>query len=134
MIGFQILPFLKIFVTDFSGTMKASKLKVRINMDNDWMYPVTWNRGHGSIALGVTSLGRLSKQKLKCILLNNFYVRGPSLMKLIPHLVSNIRKVYWQNDAQRLITLELCPLIGFQILPFFIIFVTDFSGTMKARN
>ena len=26
-IGFQILSFLKIFVTDFSGTMKARKLK-----------------------------------------------------------------------------------------------------------
>ena len=34
MIGFQILPFLKSFVTDFSGTMKARKLKVCIKIDN----------------------------------------------------------------------------------------------------
>ena len=33
MVGFQILPFLKLFVIDFSGTMKARKLKVHINMD-----------------------------------------------------------------------------------------------------
>ena len=48
MIGFQILPFLKIFVTDFSGTLKAIKLRVRINMDNDCMYCVYQNRGHNS--------------------------------------------------------------------------------------
>ena len=58
LIGFQILPFLKIFVTDFSGTMKARKLKVRINMDNDWMYCVYPNRGQESITLGDMSLGR----------------------------------------------------------------------------
>ena len=51
-----MLSFLKIFVTDFSGTMKARKLKVRINMDNDWMYSEYWNRGQGSITLGVMSL------------------------------------------------------------------------------
>ena len=31
--------------------------------------------------------------KLKCILLNKFYVCGPTLMKLILHLVSKISKV-----------------------------------------
>ena len=61
LIGFQILPFLKIFVTDFSETMKARKLKVGINMDNDWIYPVYRNRGQGSITFGVMSLGRFSK-------------------------------------------------------------------------
>ena len=55
LIGFQILPFLK---TDFSGTMEARKLKICINMDNDWMYSVYQNRGQGSITLGVMSLGR----------------------------------------------------------------------------
>ena len=61
LIGFQILPFLKFFVTDFSGTMKARKLKVCINMDNNLMYCVHWNRGQGSISLRVMSLGRFSK-------------------------------------------------------------------------
>ena len=61
MIGFQILPFLKIFITDFSGIMKARKLKNRRNMDNDWMFCVHMNRGQGSITLGVKSLGRFSK-------------------------------------------------------------------------
>ena len=83
MIGFQILPFLKIFVTDFSGTIKARKLKVRINMDNDWMLFVYWNRGQGSITLRVMSLYRLSVT----------YVCGPTSMNLIPHLVSGVRKV-----------------------------------------
>ena len=46
------LPFLKIFLTDFSGTMKTRKQKVRINMDNDWMYHGYWNRGQGSITIG----------------------------------------------------------------------------------
>ena len=44
-------------------------------------------------------------QNLKCILLNNFYVCGPTSMKLIPHLVSEVRKVYWQNGGQGPITL-----------------------------
>ena len=72
-LDFQILSFLKIFVRDVSGTMKARKLKVSLNMNNDWMYRVYPNRGQGSITLGVISLGRFSK-KLKCILLDNFYV------------------------------------------------------------
>ena len=59
--GFQILPFLKIFVTDFSGTKKGRKLKVCINMDNDWIYRVYQNKGQGFITLGVMSLGRFSK-------------------------------------------------------------------------
>ena len=89
---FSSFPFLKIFVTDFSGTMKARKLKVPINMDNDWMYRVYRNSGQGFITLRVISLGRFSKQ-LKCILLNNFYICGLTSMKLIPHLVSKVRKV-----------------------------------------
>ena len=32
-------------------------------------------------------------QNLKCIVLNNFYVCGPTSMKLIPLLVSEVRKV-----------------------------------------
>ena len=56
-----MLPFLKIFVSDSSGTMKARKLKVGINMDNDWMYCVYRNRGQRSITLGVMPLGRFSK-------------------------------------------------------------------------
>ena len=56
---FQILPFLKIFVTDFSEPKKANKLKVHINRDNNWMYQVYQNRGKGSINLGM-SLGRFS--------------------------------------------------------------------------
>ena len=51
-IDFQILPFLKIFVNRFPGTMKARKLKVCINMDNDEMYCVYWNMGQGFITLG----------------------------------------------------------------------------------
>ena len=80
---FQILPFLKIFVTDFSGTMKARKLKIGINMDNDWIYSVYQNRGQGSITLGVLSLCRFLIT----------YVCGPTSIKLILHLVSKVRKV-----------------------------------------
>ena len=58
--------------------MKTRKLKVLINMDNDWMYSVYWSRGQESITLGVMFLGRF--------LLNNFYVCGPTSMKLLPHL------------------------------------------------
>ena len=49
---FANFAILKIFVTDFSGTMKARKLNVPINMDNDWMYQVYPKRDHGSITLG----------------------------------------------------------------------------------
>ena len=51
--GSQILPFLKIFKTDFSEPLKAC-----INMDNDWMYRVY--RGKGSITHGVMSFGSFS--------------------------------------------------------------------------
>ena len=34
------MPVLKFFVTNFSGTMKARKLKARINIYNNWMYCV----------------------------------------------------------------------------------------------
>ena len=37
------------------------------------------------------TLSRFSKKK--CILLDNFYVCGPILMTLIPHLVSKVGKV-----------------------------------------
>ena len=84
------------------------------------------NNGQGSITLGVLSLGRFSKFKMH--FLNNFYVCDPTSLKLIPHLVSEVRKVYWQNGGQGPITLEFCPAIGFQILPFLKIFVTVFSG------
>ena len=59
--GFQNLSFLKILVTDFSEPKKARKLKVPINVDNDWMYQVYQNRGKGSLTLSVMSLGRFSK-------------------------------------------------------------------------
>ena len=77
--------------------MKARKLKARINMDNDWMYPVYQNRDQGFITLGVMSLGRFSKKKKKkkYILLNNFYVYDPTLLELVPHLGA-LKKWYMQ--------------------------------------
>ena len=113
--------------------MKASKLKVRINMDNDWMYIVYWNRGQGFITLGVMSLGRFSK-KLKCNLLNNFYVCGPTSMKLVPHLVSEVRKVEWQNGGQGPITLGIMSLLWFSNFAILENFPNRFPGTMKARK
>ena len=59
---FSNFAILEIFLTDFSGTLKARKPKVSTNMDNDWMYRVYQNRGQGSITLGVMSLGRFSKK------------------------------------------------------------------------
>ena len=70
--------------------MNARKLKARINMDNDWMYRVYQNRGQGSITLGDMSLGRF--KKINCILVNNFYVCGPTSMDLVPHL-GTLKKV-----------------------------------------
>ena len=57
---FSNFAVLENFLTDFSGTMKARKLKVCINMDNDWMCCVYQNRGQVSITLGVMSLCRFS--------------------------------------------------------------------------
>ena len=71
-------------------------LKVRINMDSDWMHRVYRDMGQGSITLGVMSLGRFSK-KLKCFLLNNFYVSGPTLMELIPH-IGALKKLYMHGQ------------------------------------
>ena len=72
--------------------MKARKLKVRINVDNDWMYSVYWNRSQGSITLRVMSLGRFQKIKMH-FAQYNFYVCGPPSMKLIPNLVSKVGEV-----------------------------------------
>ena len=60
---FSFLNFaiLENFLTDFSEPKTARKLKVHINMDNDWMYRVYQNKGQGSITLEVMSLGRFSK-------------------------------------------------------------------------
>ena len=44
------------FLTDFSETIKARKLKVRINMDSDRMYSVYQNKGQGSITLELCPL------------------------------------------------------------------------------
>ena len=64
LVGFQILLFLKTFITDFSGTKKARRLKVCINMDNDWMYCVYQNKHQGSITLGVCPLVGFQKIKM----------------------------------------------------------------------
>ena len=44
--------------------MKARKLKVCINMDNDLLYRVYWNRSQGSMTLGVMSLGMFKKNEM----------------------------------------------------------------------
>ena len=54
----RILLFLRNFVTDFSEPKKAIKLKVGINMDNDWIYRVYLNMGKGTITHGVIPLVR----------------------------------------------------------------------------
>ena len=52
----------KQFVITFNiRKKKKRKLKVVINMDNDWMYCVYRNSGQGFITLRVMSLGRFSK-------------------------------------------------------------------------
>ena len=55
---------MKIFITDFSEPKKTRKLKVPINMDNDWMYRFYQNRGKGFITLGVMSLVGFQKIKM----------------------------------------------------------------------
>ena len=101
-------------------------------MDSDWTYRVYQNKGQRSLALGVMSLSRFSK-KSKCISLN-FYVCGPTSMKLLPHFLSKVMKGSGRIVAKGPLLKELCPLLGFQILPFLKFFETDFSGTKKARK
>ena len=75
-----VMPLLRFsdfaILEDFSGTMKARKMKICMNIDDGWMYCVYWNRDEGSITRGVMSLGMFSKKK-KCILLNNFLCLWP---------------------------------------------------------
>ena len=72
--GFQILPFLKIFLTDISEPKNARNLKVPINMDNDWMYRVYQNMDKEFIILGVMSLGTFSKKNAFCLITFMFVV------------------------------------------------------------
>ena len=51
-------PFMKLDVTDFSGTVKAVKLKLGTHMDNGLMYRVYQKQDQELITLGVTSLDR----------------------------------------------------------------------------
>ena len=53
MIGFAVAINEKNFVTDFSGTVKAVKLKLGTHRDNGLMYAVYPNQGQGPITLGV---------------------------------------------------------------------------------
>ena len=55
---FYNLPLMEIFDTDFSGTMKAVKLKLSTHMDNGLIYCVYQNQGQELITLGVTSFDR----------------------------------------------------------------------------
>ena len=80
--------------------MKARKLKVCINMDNDCMYCVYRNGGQGSITPGIMSHCRFSIT----------YVCGPASVKLITHLISKVRKVKWQNGCLGPITLGVISL------------------------
>ena len=56
MIGFTI--YHKKFVIDYSGTMKAVKLKLGTNIDSGLMYCVYQNQDQRSITLRVTSFNR----------------------------------------------------------------------------
>ena len=112
------LPFLKIFITNFSETVKARKLTAYINMDNYWMYCVYRNtvpRVHNSWS----SVPWYVFKKLKCILLNNFCLWSYFNE---PHLVSKVRKLWWRNGCQGPITLGVMSLgrfSNFAILEYF---------------
>ena len=60
LVGFHIYVFIchqwKFLVTLFSGTMKARKLKLGINLDNGWLYCAYRIWGLRPIALAVISL------------------------------------------------------------------------------
>ena len=67
-------------------------------------------------------------------MLNNFYVCGPTLMKLIPHFVSKVRKVKWQNSGQGPVVLGVMSPGRFSDFAILENFGTDFSRTKKARK
>ena len=65
---FSVFAILENFRNRFlTEPKKARKLKVHINVDNDWMYLVYRNRGKGSMILGVISLGRFSFSAHLCL-------------------------------------------------------------------
>ena len=71
-----------------------------------------WQNGsQGPITLGVMFFGRFSKFEMHFAY--NFYVCGPTSMKLIPHLVSEVGKVYWQNGGHGPITRAFMTFHGF---------------------
>ena len=63
---------MKNFITDFSGAMKALKLKLGTHMDSGLVYCVYQNQGQGPITLGVTSLDRFYKFPLMHFFLSHF--------------------------------------------------------------
>ena len=61
--------------------MKARKLKLGINMDNEWMYRAYWKRGQGSITHRVMFLSRFSHLYVYLSLMKNFHTLFLATMK-----------------------------------------------------
>ena len=115
---FYNLPSMKIFVIDFSGTIKAVKLKLSTHVDNGLMYPIYQNQGWGLITLGVTSLEIFYNLPLMRIFVALFS-RTVSVTKLKPgtHMDSGLIYCVYQNLDQWPITHRLKCLGRFYNLP-----------------
>ena len=102
------------FVTDFSGTTKAVKMKLSTHMDNGLMYRVYQNQGQGSITLGVTSLYRFYNLLLMKKM-SHFPKNCKVCTELIlgTHMHSGLMCCVYRNQDQGL--LELSPVIGFTV-------------------
>ena len=115
MVGFhfQVLPFLKIFVRDFSEPKKARKLKVCINMDNDWMYGEYQNRSKGSIPLGLCPLVCFHFQILpflKIFVTDFSEPKKATKLRVCVNMHKDWMYIVYQNKGQAFITLGVMSL------------------------
>ena len=93
---------MKNFITDFSGAMKALKLKLGTHMNSGLVYCVYQNQGQGPITLGVTSLDRFYKFPLMHFFFVPFFSKTVWVTKLKPgsHIEMGLMYHVHQNQSQ----------------------------------
>ena len=76
------------------GNFSRQHIEIQITYFSYYYSPALKKWGYTGFAMSFrhTAFRDSVTAKLKCILLNNFYVYGPTSMKLILDLVSKVRK------------------------------------------
>ena len=100
LIGFKICDKLRNFITDFSGAMKALKLKLGTHIDSRLLNRIYQNQVQGPITRGVTSLNRFCKFLFIKIFCSTFLknCKG-SKVEMVTHMESRLMYRFYRNHG-----------------------------------